>query len=61
MAKNLMISLSGWESLPMLKKLHLRKNKIDKIEEELPPLESLQYLDLESNNIPNMKVLGRLF
>ena len=61
MAKNMMISLSGWESLPMLKKLHLRRNKIDKIEDELPPLESLEYLDLESNNILTMKVLSRVF
>ena len=45
----------------MLKKLHLRSNKIDKIEEELPELPSLTYINLRRNKIPSMEVLGRLF
>jgi len=61
MGFNAITSLSGWESLPMLKKLSLRKNKLEKIEEELPELPSLVYLNLRSNNIPSMKVLSRLF
>ena len=38
---NMISSLTGWESLPSLKKLHLKKNKIEKIEDELPPLDAL--------------------
>jgi hypothetical protein len=36
-------SLSGYEgsNLQTLRKLHLRKNKIEKIDDELPPLEQL--------------------
>lgn len=39
MGNNLVSALSGWETIPAVKKLHLRRNKIEKIEEELPPLE----------------------
>jgi len=45
-AQNAFTALSGWESLPALKKLHVRRNKIDKVDEELPPLESLEYLNM---------------
>lgn len=38
---NIVTNLSGWESLPSLKKLNLRKNKVEKIEDELPPLDTL--------------------
>ena len=51
MASNMVTALAGWEALPMLKKLHLRRNKIDKVDEELPPLESLEYLNLRANKI----------
>jgi len=61
MASNCLNTLSGWEQLPMLKKLHLRRNKIDKIEEELPELPSLTYINLRSNSISSIEVLGRLF
>lgn len=61
MASNAMHALTGWETLPMLKKLHLRRNKIDKIDEELPELPSLEYLNLRSNKIPTLEVLLRLF
>ena len=39
MGNNMVTSLSGWETIPTVKKLHLRRNKIEKIDEELPPLE----------------------
>jgi hypothetical protein len=40
MANNAVTVLGGWEGMPTLKKLHLRRNKIDKVqEEELAPLE----------------------
>lgn len=61
MAQNVIATLSGWESLPNLKKLHLRKNKIEKFEDEMPPLENLQYLNLRGNKIPNLEQLQKLF
>jgi protein phosphatase 1 regulatory subunit 7 len=39
MGNNLVTALSGWDTIPAVKKLHLRRNKIEKIDEELPPLE----------------------
>ena len=54
LASNMLTSLSGWESLPVLRVLHLRRNKIDKIEEELPPLDELTTLNLRSNNISKL-------
>lgn len=41
MNSNSITTLNGWESLPALKVLHLRRNKIDKIDEELPELPEL--------------------
>jgi Leucine-rich repeat (LRR) protein len=61
MANNAVTVLSGWEGLPALKKLHLRRNKIEKIDEELPPLENLEYINLRANKIPNMETLEKLF
>jgi Leucine-rich repeat (LRR) protein len=61
MANNAVTVLSGWEGLPDLKKLHLRRNKIEKIDEELPPLENLEYINLRANKIPNMETLEKLF
>ena len=62
MATNLITTLNGWENLPSLKKLHLRKNKIDKIpEEEMPDLPALEYINLRRNNIEKLDVLVRLF
>lgn len=61
MESNSMTTLSGWESLPKLKTLHLRRNKIEKMEEELPELPSLTYLNLRGNNIHTMEMLNRLF
>lgn len=61
MAQNMLTALTGWESLPALKTLHLRKNKIDKIEEELPPLDELTYINLRGNAISNIEVAFRVF
>ena len=61
MANNAVTVLSGWEGMPVLKKLHLRRNKIEKIDEELPPLENLEYINLRANKIPNMETLEKLF
>ncbi len=46
---NLIATFSGWENLPALKRLNLRKNKIEKIDEELPPLDELTYINLRHN------------
>lgn len=62
MAQNMITTLSGWENLPALKRLHLRKNKIDKIpEEDLPDLPALEYINLRRNNIEKLEVIVRLF
>lgn len=61
MAANLITALSGWENLPCLKKLHLRRNQINKIDEELPPLEALEYISLRANKIGNLETLERLY
>ena len=60
-AQNAFTSLSGWESLPALKRLHCRRNKIEKVDEELPPLEALEYLNLRQNKIASLEVVFKLF
>jgi len=39
MGNNMVTTLSGWETIPAVKKLHLRRNKIEKVDEEILPLE----------------------
>ena len=57
-----MNTLSGWESLPALKKLTLRRNKISKIEEEgLPELPELQELNLRHNSFESFEMVFRVF
>lgn len=46
--------------MPALKKLHLRHNKIEKIEEEMPELPALEYLNLRTNKLPGMDDVERL-
>jgi len=59
--ENSISTLVGIEGVPALKKLHLRHNKIEKIEEEMPPLEKLEYLNLRANKIGSMEHLERLY
>lgn len=61
LASNVITTLTGYENLPSLKKLHLRLNKIEKIDEELPPLENLKYLNLRKNKIGSLEQIQRLF
>jgi len=62
LANNNIGSLMGIEGLPSLKILHLRHNKIEKIEEEgLGELPSLEYLNLRTNKIADLENLFRLF
>ena len=61
LAQNAVTAILGYESLPRLRVLHLRKNRIEKIEDEMPPLESLEYLNLRGNKIPNLEQLEKLY
>jgi len=62
LSNNNITTLIGIENVPMLKKLHLRHNKIEKIEEEgLPELPALEYLNLRTNKLATMEELVRLF
>jgi len=67
MAKNQLTTLGGWESLPKLKILHLRGNKIEKIqgggedEAEAPGLDALEYLNLRNNGIKDLELLVKCF
>lgn len=47
--------------MPALKLLHLRRNKIEKIDEELPALEALEKINLRANKIPNLEAVERLY
>jgi len=60
-AQNQFTALSGWDGMPALKRLHLRRNKIEKVDEELVPLEALEYLNLRANKVAAMDQLERLF
>lgn len=67
LGNNSISSLSGYDGLTALKKLHLRRNKIEKIEEEgVPELPALEYLNLRSNKVKdspsiNFEHMVRLF
>ena len=51
---NLVQSILGYETMPKLKRLNLRRNKIEKFEDELPVHESLQYINLRGNKVPDL-------
>ena len=61
LSNNNISALNGYEGLPALKKLHMRHNKIENIDEELPPLESLVYLNLRTNKLSKDEDIPRLF
>lgn len=54
-------SFLGYETLPKLKRMHLRRNKLEKFEDELPPHESLQYINLRGNKVPDLACVERLY
>lgn len=58
---NVVQSMLGYETMPKLKRLHLRRNKIEKFEEELPVNESLQYINLRGNKVPDLAQVERLY
>ena len=61
LASNAVNGLVGYEGVPMLRKLNLRKNKIEKFEEEMPELANLQYLNLRGNKVNKLDELVKLF
>lgn len=61
LASNVVTNIIGYDSLPKLKKLHLRKNRIEKIDDEMPPLDSLEYLNLRGNKVPNLEQFEKLY
>jgi Leucine-rich repeat (LRR) protein len=58
---NVIGSILGYETMPKLRRLHLRKNKIEKFEDELPPHEGLVYLNLRGNKVPSLDQVERLY
>jgi len=54
-AQNAFTALTGWEGMSVLKRLHLRRNKIEKVDEELPPCETLEYINLRANKMASME------
>lgn len=59
---NSITTMVGIDGVPALKKLNMRHNKIEKIEEEgLPDLPVLEYLNLRTNRISSMEDFSRLF
>jgi Leucine-rich repeat (LRR) protein len=61
LANNPIATLSGWENIPSIKKLHLRKTKIEKFDDEIPELPNLQYLNLRGNKIGTFEMVTKLF
>jgi len=47
--------------MPKLKRMHVRRNKIEKFEDELPPHESLQYINLRGNKVPDLAQVEKLY
>jgi hypothetical protein len=41
--------------------LHLRRNKVEKFEEEMPPLDGLKYLNLRGNKLSSLEQIQKLF
>lgn len=60
LGSNQITVLGGYEGIPAVKILHLRRNKIEKLEDEVPPLESLVKINLRSNCIKNFEILEKL-
>jgi Leucine-rich repeat (LRR) protein len=59
---NVVATIKGYETCPKLRRLHLRKNRIEKFEEELAtPGESLQYINLRGNKVPDLAAVERLY
>ena len=58
---NVVQSILGYETMPKLRRLHVRRNRIEKFEDELPPHESLQYINLRGNKVPDLTQVEKLY
>ena len=59
---NPVANFTGYDNIPQLKKLYLKKAKLEKFpEEDINVLENLEYLDLEGNKITTYPELFKLF
>lgn len=62
---NIIAGILGYETMPKLRRLHLRKNKIEKFEDGgetgLPVHEGLVYLNLRGNKVPSLDQVERMY
>ena len=61
LALNPITSFSGYDNVANLKMLHLRKTKIDKFEEELPEMASIESINLRETKISSLAGLKNIF
>ena len=61
LANNNITTLEGYADVPALRKLHLRRNKIAKLPEEMAELPALEFLNVRSNSLENMELILKLF
>jgi len=55
-------ALTGWEgTLPALRRLHLRRNKISTFEDEMQELPELEYINLRRNSLDNIEQVAKIF
>lgn len=58
---NVVSSIVGYETMPKLRRLQIRRNRIEKIEDELPPHEALTYLNLRGNKVSDLAQVEKLY
>lgn len=58
---NVVSSIVGYETMPKLRRLHMRRNRIEKFEDELPPHESLTYINLRGNKVSDLAQVEKLY
>ena len=58
---NVLTSILGYETMPKLRVLHIRKNRLEKFEEELPPHEGLAIINMRGNKLQTLDQVERLY
>lgn len=61
LAENPINQFNGYENVPNLKVLHLRKTKVNKIEEEIPEMPAIEKINLRQTSVSNLENLKNLF
>lgn len=61
LADNPINAFNGYDNVPALKILHLRKTKVNKIEEELPEMPAIEYINLRQSSVNSLEHLKNLF